>query len=117
MQSKFKLIYGLIILSNLCFGQLPILNSSPAISNKVIYLDFDGQKVIGTSWNSGNLINALPSTKNANDIITIWKRISEDYRPFDVNVTTDSMRFNNAAPNKRILTCERCVVLLKNALL
>lgn len=39
---------------------------------------------------------------NAANITLIWKRISEDYRPFDVNITTDSVRFNNAAPNKRI---------------
>lgn len=89
-------------LSNICAAQIPILNSSPAITNKVIYLDFDGQNVAGTAWNSGNLISALPSTMSSNNIIIIWKRISEDYRPFDVNITTDSLRFNNAPPNTRI---------------
>ncbi|WP_317899917.1 T9SS type A sorting domain-containing protein [Aurantibacillus circumpalustris] len=102
MLSRIKTLISLTILSNICLAQIPQLNSSPAITNKVIYLDFDGQKVVGTGWNSGNLINAAPSTMNAANIILIWKRVSEDYRPFDVNITTDSIRFNNATPDKRI---------------
>jgi hypothetical protein len=102
MLSKIKIILSLIILSTISFAQVPILNSAPSITNKVIYLDFDGQKVIGTSWNSGNLVDAQPSTLNNANKILVWKRVSEDYRPFDVNVTTDSTRFNNASPNSRI---------------
>lgn len=102
MLSKLKLLFFLYLLAGSCYAQIPILNSVPAITNKVIYLDFDGQKVSGTAWNSGNLVNASASSMNAANITLIWKRISEDYRPFDVNITTDSLRFNNAAPNKRI---------------
>ncbi len=102
MKLKYLLCCLTLLSISLSFGQIPILNSYPAITNKVIYLDFDGQKVSGTLWNSGNTVNASPSTMNAANIILIWKRMSEDYRPFDVNITTDSMRFNNAAPNKRI---------------
>lgn len=102
MLSKIKILFAFILLSDFCLAQIPILNSYPAITNKVVYLDFDGQVVSGTGWNSGNTINALPSTKNNASIIEIWKRISEDYRPFDVNITTDSVRFNSAPPNRRI---------------
>ena len=102
MLLRIKLIITLFVISNLCFGQIPVLNSYPSITNKVIYLDFDGQKVSGTGWNSGNLVNALPSTMSSANIVVIWKRMSEDYKPFDVNITTDSMRFNNAPPNQRI---------------
>lgn len=102
MLSKLKFLFFLYLLAGSCYGQIPLLNSAPAITNKVIYLDFDGQKVSGTAWNSGNLVNASASSMNAANITLIWKRISEDYRPFDVNITTDSVRFNNAAPNKRI---------------
>ena len=86
------------------FGQIPILNSNPGLSNKVIYLDFDGQVVTGTGWNGGNTINAAPSVaaNNANTVRQIWNRVSEDYRPFNVNVTTDSTRFINAHPTSRI---------------
>ena len=100
----FKNIFKLftVIVSTTCFSQNLILNGSPSITNKVIFLDFDGHVAVGTLWNSGNAVNALPSTaSNANKIL-IWKRICEDYRPFDVNVTTDSLRFNNAPANQRI---------------
>ena len=100
----FKNIFKLftVIVSTTCFSQNLILNGSPSITNKVIFLDFDGHVAVGTLWNSGNAVNALPSTvSNANKIL-IWKRICEDYRPFDVNVTTDSSRFNNAPANQRI---------------
>ena len=83
-------------------AQIPTLNSNPASTGKVIYLDFDGQKVVGTMWNGGAVINAQPSSATPAAIRQIWNRVSEDYRPFDVNVTTDSVRFNNAMPNRRI---------------
>lgn len=102
MKSKYTLIAAIIILSNYCFAQIPILNSNPSITGKVIYLDFDGHVCSGTLWNSGNTINALPSTVTNNNKIIIWKRMCEDYRPFDVNITTDSVRFNNAPANRRI---------------
>jgi len=102
MLSRIKFLISFTFLTYVSFGQIPLLNSSPAITNKVIYLDFDGQVVSGTAWNSGNTVNAQASTMSSANIIQIWKRISEDYRPFDVNITTDSVRFNNAAPNKRI---------------
>lgn len=91
----------LLLLSVSAVSQVPVLNSDPLITSKVIYLDFDGQNVSGTGWNAGNLITALPSTMNAANIIQIHKRVSEDFIPFDVNVTTDSVRFNNALPNRR----------------
>ena len=85
-------------------AQIPILNSNPGISNKVIYLDFDGQKVSGTLWNNGATIHAAASTAmgSPNNVRNIWNRVSEDYRPFNVNVTTDYVRFNNASPASRI---------------
>jgi len=101
MGLKIKSLIFLVFLSACGMGQVPILNSNPTVTNKVIYLDFDGQNVVGTGWNSGNLITALPSTMNAANIILIHKRVSEDFIPFDVNVTTDSLRFNNALPNRR----------------
>ncbi|PBQ33064.1 hypothetical protein CNR22_15185 [Sphingobacteriaceae bacterium] len=102
MLSKLKLLGLFIVLCQLCYGQIPILNSQPATTRKVIYLDFDGQVVSGTAWNGGQAVNAMPSTKSAAEITTIFQRIAEDYRPFDVNVTTDSLRFNAATPNTRI---------------
>ena len=102
MKLKYLNLLIIVLFVNNVFGQIPILNSYPAITNKVIYLDFDGQVVTGTLWNNGATINALPSIASAATIRNIWNRMSEDYRPFDVNITTDSMRFNNANPASRI---------------
>ena len=102
MKFKFLLLLSACVFIKNASAQIPILNSSPAITNKVIYLDFDGQVVSGTMWNNGATINALPSIATAATIRNVWNRMSEDYRPFDVNITTDSMRFNNANPATRI---------------
>src|SRR3954466_12695895 len=91
-----------IFLVSLVQAQIPILHSNPTFTAKVIYLDFDGQVVSGTSWDNGNTINAQPSIASSAQILEIWKRVSEDYRPFDVDITTDSNSFNNAVPTKRM---------------
>lgn len=104
MKSIYAFAFAAVVISNSLAAQIPVLNSNPAITNRVIYLDFDGQVVSGTGWNGGNTINAAPSVAlgNANNMRQIWNRVSEDYRPFNVNVTTDSVRFNNANPTSRI---------------
>lgn len=78
------------------------LDSKPGAS-KTVYLDFLGETVSGTDWNSGYnggaTINAAPwSADGAADtnfsdaelvhIQTIWNVMAEDYAPFDVNITT-----------------------------
>lgn len=102
---KIILLFFAFFLTFHLYSQIPLLNSNPAAIHKVIYLDFDGEVVIGTSWNSATntpTINALPSTLNAAAITNIWKRMAEDYRPFDVNVTTDVAKFNAATPTRRM---------------
>src|SRR3954467_14464295 len=102
MKTNHLLLFLAFILSGSIFSQIPILNSNPQITNKVVYLDFDGQVVSATGWNSGNTILAQPSSFSAGDISIIFQRMREDYRPFDLNITTDSNRFNTAPPNKRM---------------
>jgi hypothetical protein len=77
------------------------LHSLPG-SSKVIYLDFDGQTVTGSHWSTdGHLPNSLVAPAydtNGNpaswsqaeiDVIqSVWQRVSEDYSPWDVDVTT-----------------------------
>ncbi len=72
-------------------------------SNRIIYLDFTGHVTVGTCWNSsdyGYNISAVNSPVFSYDDLTIfssteletiyqiWLNVSEDYAPFDVNVTT-----------------------------
>ena len=67
------------------------------------YLDFDGHQVTGTAWNANYTGNAafaaepydtdgVPGTfSNAEmDVVQrVWQRVSEDYAPFDVDITTE----------------------------
>ncbi|GAL83329.1 peptidase domain-containing protein [Sporocytophaga myxococcoides] len=84
----------------------PVLNlqSFPGAEG-VILLDFDGQYVSGTYWNGGNPINALPSVLSESEIIEIWKLVSEDYRPFNLNITTSESIYQAAPADKRM----RCI--------
>lgn len=86
-------------------GSVPLLSSRPE-SARVIYLNFDGQTVSGTAWNSqfneGEDIVAAPFA-NASLIGGIWEAIAEDYAVFDVDVTTDRDRFENSAPSRRVM--------------
>lgn len=72
------------------------LQSFPA-GKAVIYIDFDGHTVTDAWWtnnyNSGQPWYCTPANISADNEITVWKVVSEDYRPFNVNVTTDSTVF------------------------
>lgn len=80
------------------------LQSNPT-SKSVAYLDFDGQTVVGTSWNGGIEIVAVPGNFSEADITNIFKLVSEDYAPFNVNVTTDEDVYNAATRTSRM----RCI--------
>ncbi len=82
------------------FSQVPNLNSLESVDGTV-FLDFDGQTV-NNVWNNYNTIycDAAPYT-NA-QILGIFNQVSEDFRPFALNVTTDSTKYWNAPANKRI---------------
>ncbi|MEB3272160.1 MAG: hypothetical protein VKJ85_00100 [Prochlorothrix sp.] len=80
-----------------------LLNSLPG-ANHTIYLDFNGHRTSGTSWNSqftGGTDIVTPafdfdgntssfSTAEQERIQYIWQRVAEDFIPFNVNVTTQA---------------------------
>jgi hypothetical protein len=77
------------------------LSSYPSAA-ATIYLDFDGEVVSTPVWNGGNTINcAAPSLTDA-QVTEIFNRVSEDYRPFNINITTDINVFNAAPFEKRM---------------
>ena len=84
---------------------IPVLESRESAA-KIVYLDFDGETVTDTAWNSayndGLPIVAAPFA-NPSRIPGIWESIAEDYRVFDVNVTTSRARYDAAAPADRIM--------------
>src|SRR5947207_3604695 len=95
-------LVGLLCTSALvATSQVPILESYPS-ATPTIYLDFDGQTVSGTSWNVNGPIYCGASGLSSAQMTEIFNRVSEDYRPFTVNVTTDSTKYLNAPANKRM---------------
>ncbi len=85
---------------------VPVYHSNPSYTKK-IYLDFDGELVTGTFWNdqnytgtynTGSTINAPAFSTDADlanfspselaTIQEVWARVSEDFAPFQVDVTT-----------------------------
>ena len=75
------------------------LHSRPT-SSRVIYLDFDGHTAADPAWASIGYpsivsapfdIDGVPGSFSAAEqslIYEVWQRVAEDYRPFDVNITT-----------------------------
>lgn len=69
-------------------------------SKRIIYLDFDGHNLNNTAWN-GPIENITASPYDIDDdesgfsdielknIQEIWMQVSEDYAPFDVDITTE----------------------------
>jgi PKD repeat protein len=75
-----------------------LLHSRPG-ATKVIYLDFNGRTMTGTAWKAGATFTIPPydidgnplafSNAEKTNIQDIWRRVAEDYAPFDVDVTTE----------------------------
>ncbi len=82
-------------------SQTPVLNSNSS-ATPAIFLDFDGQTVSGTSWNVSGPIYCGASGLTSSQITEVFNRVSEDYRPFTVNITTDSTKYWSAPANKRM---------------
>lgn len=100
---KTKLALSILgLLLSICsYSQIPIYNSYPSAA-ATVYLDFDGQYVEGTSWNYVGPLALGPSNMTNDQITEIFNRVAEDYRPFKVNVTTDSTKYWSAPVLKRM---------------
>lgn len=82
-------------------AQVPYnLNSFPAAS-ATIFLDFDGQTVHTPYWNGGQRFVCAAPTLSAVQMERIFNQVAEDYRPFNINITTDSARYFAAPINRR----------------
>lgn len=78
-----------------------IYHSRPGAPN-ILFLNFAGESVSGTAWNTSLGRTNIPAVAFSTDsdfttfsdseqlaIRRIWQRVSEDYAPFDVDVTTE----------------------------
>ena len=96
-----SLICTLLLLISFSAFSVPKLNSYPS-AIATIFLDFDGQYVPSGVWNGGNPINCAHSGLTDPQIIEAFNRVAEDYRPFDLNITTDSTVFLAAPIEMRV---------------
>jgi len=78
-----------------------IFHSRPGASN-VLYLNFAGENVTGTAWNSSLGRTIIPAVAFSSDgdfstysdseqavIKRVWQRVAEDFAAFDIDVTTE----------------------------
>lgn len=82
-------------------SQVTNLNSYSSAS-ATIFLDFDGHTVAGTMWNTSGTFVCNPSGLSDAAITEVFNRVAEDYRPFNINVTTSETKYNSAPFNKRM---------------
>ena len=101
MKKTYTLLVLWGLLTSINAFSLPKLSSLPA-APATIFLDFDGHYVVSSVWNNGDPINCAASGLTDAQITEIFNRVSEDYRPFNVNVTTDSAKFLEAPLTQRI---------------
>jgi hypothetical protein len=76
--------------------------TTSAVTGGVILLDFNGHLVQNTSWNVNGDINAVTANLTTAQIEEIFMRVSNDYSPFNIVVTTDEAIYDAANANKRI---------------
>ena len=81
---------------------LPQLSSLPA-ATATIFLNFIGENVNNSLWQGGTPFTCAPAGMTDAQITEIFNRVSEDYRPFNINITTDSTVFLAAPLNTRIM--------------
>lgn len=103
MKNLFKsgLVALLLCSAMIAKAQVPVYDSYPSATS-VIFLDFDGHNVTGTNWNYMPVIQCDPSGLDDVKITQIFNRVAEDYRPFAINVTTDSTKYWAAPATKRM---------------
>lgn len=101
MKKIGSILLPVLILLTFKANSLPLLSSFPA-AKATIFLDFDGHYVQASSWNGGVPFYCVSSGLNDTQITEVFNRVSEDYRPFNINITTDSSVFLAAPLSQRI---------------
>ncbi len=99
--TKILLLLCAVITMHIATAQTPAL-SSFGNAQATIFLDFDGHTVQSAGWRGGTAFTCAPSGLTGAQITEIFNRVAEDYRPFDVNITTDSLEFLSAPVARRM---------------
>ncbi|MBM3417053.1 MAG: T9SS type A sorting domain-containing protein [Bacteroidetes bacterium] len=103
MKNLYRSVLVLLLLAGSVSAkaQVPVMSSLPS-ATAVLFLDFDGHTVENTSWNYNGPIYCGPSSMTNTNITSVFNRVAEDYRPFNINITTDSTKFWAAPATSRM---------------
>lgn len=107
---RTALFFSILCCSKVSSAQVPVMSSYPA-SSAVLFLDFDGHTFDNTIWNMSGPIACGASGLNNTQITEVFNRVAEDYRPFALNITTDSTKYWAAPFNKRM----RVIITVTNS--
>lgn len=104
MKNLYKSVLMVLTLSGtlIAKSQVPVLNSYPSATAAVIFLDFDGYYVSGTMWNVNGPFTCNSSGLTTTQMTEVFNRVAEDYRPFNINITTDETKYNAALSTRRM---------------
>ena len=103
MKNLYKSVLIVLALTGTFIGKSQVNNlNSYTPATAVVYLDFDGHIVAGTMWNTNGTFTCNPSGLSDAAITEVFNRVAEDFRPFNINVTTSETKFNAAPYNRRI---------------
>ena len=97
------LLFILTFIGTLASAQAPVLSSYPVSAN-VIFLDFDGHTVTGTSWNSSGAIVCEEATLSASQITTIYNRVAKSEALAELSKVC-VMMFSSATTSQSSLCC------------
>jgi hypothetical protein len=103
MKKFYKTVLTILALAGtfIAKSQVTDLNSYPSATS-VIYLDFNGHALSGTMWNTSGAFTCNSSGLSDAAITEVFNRVAEDYRPFNINVTTNETKYNAAPYNRRM---------------
>jgi hypothetical protein len=82
-------------------AQVPYGLNSYRSASATIFIDFDGQTVVSPYWNGGVPFYCAPSALTNAQMLRIFNQVSEDFRPFNLNITTDSSVYFAAPITRR----------------
>ena len=87
--------------------EVPPALSSRATATAVLYLDFDGEpNTVYPDWPASNpggvIFSCAAAPLTAAQMTEVWRIVSEDYAPFDIDVTTLASRYTGAPVGSRM---------------
>jgi hypothetical protein len=97
--TKKLCLFAMLCITLNAQSQVPKLNSLESVA-PTVFLDFDGQTVTSV-WNNYTTFYCEPAGYTPAQINSIFNQVSEDFRPFALNITTDSTKYWNAPSAQR----------------